>query len=116
VPLPNLVSPTSITLKNFNAVAGTAASTLVSCGTANSIKVSCVVAANVSAASAGFTLQLNDGSATYAIVSAAAIPANASLLPVTRENPVYLTEGCSIEALASEADAIHVTGSYEDIE
>jgi hypothetical protein len=49
-------------------------------------------------------------------VSGAVVPDNASLLPVTRENPVYLTEGCSLEATTSVEGSIHVTGSYEEIE
>ena len=113
--LPNIVSPTSIALKNFAAVAGTSVSTLVSCGTANSVKVSVVVAANVTTAASDFTLQFNNGTDTYSIVSSAVVPANASLLPVTRENPVYLTQGCSLEATSGSEGTIHVTGSYEDI-
>lgn len=113
--LPNLVSPTSIVLKSFAAPAGTAAATLVSCGTASSVKVSCVVAASVTTAATDFTLAFNDGTATHAIVYAAVVPANAALLPVTRENPVYLTEGTSIEATSSVEGSVHVTGSYEEI-
>ncbi len=116
MPLPNIVSPASITLKNFAAVAGTSAVTLATCGTSNSIKVSCVVAANVTSSSSDFTLSFNNGTTSYSIVSGAVVPDNASLLPVTRENPVYLTEGCSLEATTSVEGSIHVTGSYEEIE
>jgi hypothetical protein len=43
------------------------------------------------------------------------VPANASLVVISRENPAYLGEGYSIQVVAAATGAIHITGSYEEI-
>jgi hypothetical protein len=43
------------------------------------------------------------------------VPADASVVVVDRNSPVYLEEGDSIEAVASAAATIEIVGSYEEI-
>lgn len=113
---PNIVSPTSITLKQLSTTVGTAALTLVTCASDKAIKLSTLFAANVQGTNAGdITIRVSDGTATHAVCSTVSVPADASLVVVDRNSPVYLEEGDSIEAIASAAATIEVVGSYEEI-
>lgn len=113
---PNIVSPTSITLKQLSTTVGTAALTLVTCATDRALKLSTLYAANVDGTNAGeITIRVSDGTATHAVCSTVSVPADASLVVVDRNSPVYLEEGDSIEAIASAAATIEVVGSYEEI-
>lgn len=112
---PNIVSPTTVTLKAVNTTVGTSAITIVTCGSNKAVKLSSLMAANVTATNAAVTLRFNDGTSTHAICSSVVVPANASLLVVTRDNPVYLEEGKSVQAVAGATGAIHVVASYEEI-
>jgi hypothetical protein len=112
---PNIVSPTSVTLRHLAAGVGSTFSTLVSCAADKSLKVSTIVASNVTATHTAISLVLYNGTATHAIASNVTVPEKASLVIVSRENPVYLTEGCTLDVAAGIASAIHVTGSYEEV-
>lgn len=113
---PNIVSPTSITLKQLSTTVGTAAITLVTCATDRAIKLSTLFAANVQGTNAGdITIRVSDGTATHAVCSTVSVPADASLVVVDRNSPVYLEEGDRIEAVASAAATIEIVGSYEEI-
>jgi hypothetical protein len=50
---PNIVSPTTITLKQLSTTVGTAAITLVTCAADRAVKLSTLYAANVDGTSAG---------------------------------------------------------------
>ena len=113
---PNIVSPTSITLRQLSSTVGTAAITLVTCATDRAIKLSTLYAANVQGTNAGdITIRVSDGTATHAVCSTVSVPADASLVVVDRNSPVYLEEGDRIEAIASAAGTIEIVGSYEEI-
>ena len=91
---PNIVSPTSITLKQLSTTVGTAALTLVTCATDRAVKLSTLYAANVEGTNAGdITIRVSDGTATHAVCSTVSVPADASLVVVDRNSPVYLEEG-----------------------
>jgi hypothetical protein len=113
---PNIVSPTTITLKQLSTTVGTAAITLVTCAADRAVKLSTLYAANVDGTSAGdITIRVSDGTATHAVCSTVSVPADASVVVVDRNSPVYLEEGDSIEAVASAAATIEIVGSYEEI-
>lgn len=113
---PNIKSPTSITLKQLSSTVGTAALTLVTCGADKAIKLSALFAANVQGTSAGdITIRVSDGTSTHAVCSTVSVPADASVLVVDRNSPLYLEEGDSVEAVASATGTIQIVGSYEEI-
>jgi hypothetical protein len=113
---PNIVSPTSITLKQLSTTVGTAAITLVTCATDRAVKVSTLYAANVQGSNAGdITIRVSDGTATHAVCSTVSVPADASVIVVDRNSPVYLEEGDSVEAIASATGTIEIVGSFEEI-
>ena len=113
---PNIVSPTTITLKNVASTVGTSAITIVTCAADKALKVSTLYAANVEGSNAGdFSARVSDGTSTHAICSTVSVPADASLVVVDRNSPVYLEDGDSIQVVASAAGVIHVVASYEEI-
>jgi len=113
---PNVNAPGSITLKQFSSTVGTAAITLVTCATDKAVKVSTLYAANVQGSNAGdITIRVSDGTATHAVCSTVSVPADASLIVVDRNSPVYLEEGDRIEAIASATGTIQIVGSFEEI-
>ena len=113
---PNIVSPTTITLKNVGSTVGTAAITLVTCGSNKAVKVSTVYAANIQGSNAvDVTCRLNVSGATHAIASTVSVPADATLVIVDRDSPVYLEEGHTLEAFASATGSLHLVASYEEI-
>jgi hypothetical protein len=115
MPSPNIVSPTSIVLKSIGTSVGTSNLTVVTCPSNKSIKVSSLMAANVTATASSISLRFDDGTATHSMMASIAVPDNATLLCITRENPAYLKEGEKIEAVCDAENAIHLTGSYEEI-
>jgi hypothetical protein len=113
---PNIVSPTTITLKNTGASVGTSAATVLTCDANKAIKVSTLTFANTHGSNAAdATLNLVSGGATVAICSTVSVPADATLVAVDRNSPIYLEEGDSLTASASAASAIQVVVSYEEI-
>lgn len=113
---PNIVSPTTITLRQLSSTVGTAAITLVTCATDRAIKLSTLFAANVQGTNAGdITIRVSDGTSTHAVCSTVSVPADASVLVVDRNSPLYLEEGDSVEAVASATGTIQIVGSYEEI-
>lgn len=112
---PNIVSPTTITLKSVGTTVGTAAVTILTCPSNKALKVSTVYAANVQGTNAvDVSCRLSVSGTTHAIASTISVPADATLIVVDRNAPVYLEEGNSLEALASTA-ALHIVASYEEI-
>lgn len=113
---PNIVSPTTITLKNVASTVGTSAVTIVTCATDRALKVSTLTFANKDGTNAADgTLNLVSGGATVAICSTVSVPADATLVVVDRNSPVYLEEGDSLTASASAENAIEIVASYEEI-
>ena len=55
------------------------------------------------------------GGSTIAICSTVSVPADATLVVVDRNSPVYLEEGDSLTASASAASALQIVVSYEEI-
>lgn len=116
---PNIVSPTTITLKNVASTVGTSATTLVTCASSKSVKVSTLLITNVddsySSAAKTITCQLSSTAATHAIAMRASVNADATLVVVDRNAPIYLDEGQSLQVLAYATGTIHAVACYEEI-
>ncbi len=110
---PNIIQPTSITLKQIAKTVGTSAVTLLTCDAGKSVKVSTLLCSNVTATAASFTLRISDGTATHAMYSTFVVGANDSKLAVSRDYPVYLEEGSSLQAIAGATGSINIVGAYE---
>jgi len=115
---PNVNSPTRVEFKSALLAATTASQTIVSCGAASdmAIRVVSLVAANIDGSNAAdVTVTMSDGTATHSIVSTVTVPADASLVIASRENPIHLAEGWTLAGLASAASDIEFTTAHEEI-
>jgi len=115
---PNVNSPTRVEFKTARLAATTASQTIVSCGATSNmaIRVVSLVAANVdSTQAADVTVTTSDGTATRAIVSTVTVPADATLVIASRENPIHLPEGWTLAGFASAAGDIEFTAAHEEI-
>ena len=119
---PNLLNITSVLAKS-TAVALTTSDLTVLSNAASSgkvYKVNSLVVANVDGTSAAdvtvkYYSQDDIGGTGYAIASTIAVPADASLVVIDKNNAIYLEEDKSIGAKASAAGDLEVTVSYEEL-
>ena len=120
---PNIVNVTSIIGKTEVANLTTTAATSVVSNAASSglvLKINTLIVSNVDpTASCDITISLYSaaalgGTATQ-IASTISIPADTSLIVISKDTPVYLEEDRSIGATASVANDLKVVCSYEAI-
>ena len=115
---PNANSPTKVEFKSARLAATTASQTIVSCGATSNmaIRVVSLIAANIDGTNAAdVTVTTSDGTATRSIVSTVTVPADASLVIASRENPIHLAEGWTLAGLASANGDIEFTTAHEEI-
>lgn len=116
---PNLLAPATITGKTAGLALTTTNSTdALTCPANRVLKVNSVYAANVDGTNAAdVSLSFFDSSAnaTFKLASTLAVPADATLVLVDKQGPVYLEEGDKLVALAGTASDIELVISYEEI-
>jgi hypothetical protein len=120
---PNIVNVTTI-LGNSSQVAlsSTSATSLVSnAASSNKVyKINSIVVANVDGTNAvDITINIYSqaalGGTAFAIASTISVPADATLIVTDKTTSFYLLENQSIGAIASVANDIVVTSSWEEI-
>lgn len=115
---PNIVNATSITGKTAVAAVGTSATTVVSNGAGSNkvLKVNTLIISNIDGANpCDITIDIFRSSVAYMIASTITVPADASLVVISKENPIYLEEGDTLRATASAVSDLQAVCSYEDI-
>jgi hypothetical protein len=120
---PNIVNVATITGKTVVADLTTTNSTLVVENVAASgkvFKINSLIVSNVDGSSAAdITINLfsedNIGGTGTQIVSTVSVPADASLVVISKDTAIYLEEDKSIGATASAASDLKVVCSYEEI-
>ena len=117
---PNIVNVTSIFGKTMGASLGTTTTTdILTCAANKVLKVNSIIISNVDGTnSADVTVNFWDSSAAarYALASTIAVPADATLVVVGKDNPIYLEESDQIEAGASAVSDLQIIISYEEID
>lgn len=79
-------------------------------------KINSIIAANINGSlAADISISLYNGTTDFYIVSTVSIPPDATQIILTKENYLYLEEGCSIRAIAGTANAVDILISYEEI-
>ena len=115
---PNMVNVTTITGKTAAANVTTSASNLVS-NTASSgkvFKVNSLIISNVDGTnSADISASFYRSSVEYFIAKTIPVPADSTLVAISKENPLYLEEGDSIRVTASANSDLQAVCSYEEI-
>jgi len=119
---PNIVSVESIYGKTVydTDIAASAASLVVNAASSGKIyKINSLIISNIDGTvSADITVTLRNaaGGTTYStLASTVAVPADATLIIVSRDTSIYLEEDMSLYVLASAAGDLSATCSYEEI-
>ena len=120
---PNVVNVATITGKTAVTSLTTTDATLVVENPASSnkvFKINSLIVSNVDGSNAAdITISLysedNIGGTATQIVSTVSVPADASLVVISKDTSIYLEEDKSIGATASAANDLKVVCSYEEI-
>ena len=120
---PNIVNVTSIIgITTAVGLSTTAVTTFLSNADASGkvLKINTIIASNIDGtANADITVKYHlaaAGAGTFiALANTITVPADASLVIIGKDNPIYLEEDRSLTAQASAADNIAIVCSYEDI-
>lgn len=117
---PNIVNVSSIYGKTMGAaLSTTVTTTILSCASNKVLKINSIIVSNIDgAAVADATIYFYDSSTTtnYALASTIAVPADATLIVVGKDSPIYLEESDQIRAGASAAGDLQIIISYEEID
>lgn len=113
---PNVVSVTSILGKTDVQSVGVTATAITTCPTDKVYKINSLVVANIDGTNAAdITVDLFRSSVAYRIASTISIPADTTLVVISKDMGVYLEEGDAIRCTASAAGDLQATCSYEII-
>lgn len=120
---PNIVSVSAIYGENsLTALSTTSATSIVSNAASSGkvYKINSLIVANVDGTSnADITINVYSqaalGGTAYALASTVSVPADATLVVIDKNTSIYLKENQSIGAIASAANDLVVTASWEEI-
>ena len=115
---PNIVNVATIIGKTAVQSVGTSATAIVtnSAGSNKVFKVNAIVVSNIDGVnSADITVDFFRSAASTAIASTITVPADATLVILSKDTPLYLEEGDAIRCLASAAGDLQAICSYEEI-
>lgn len=116
---PNIVNVATITGKTTGAALTTTLTTSLLANSASSgkvFKINTIIVANVDGANAAdATIEYYDGSNGYKLANTIAVPADSTLIVLSKDTAIYLQEGESIRGGASAASDLECVISYEEI-
>jgi|TARA_Y100000310_G_scaffold27428_1_gene26100 hypothetical protein len=117
---PNIVNVGTISGKTLGAALGTGTADLVtnSGGSGKIFKINSVYVSNIdgtSAAACTLTFYDSSATATWHLVKTVSVPADATLVVISKNEAVYLEEGDKIAGYADVAGDLQVVISYEEI-
>ena len=115
---PNIVNVSTITGKTSVANVSTVAADIVTNSAASSkvFKINSLFISNIDGInSADITASLFRSSVAYPIASTVTVPADATVVLITKDSQIYLEEGDSIRLTASAIGDLVAVCSYEEI-
>ena len=115
---PNIVTVSTITGKTSPLILTTSNQDILTnaTGSGKLLKVNSLSAANVNgSAAAQVTVSLIRNSTEYRIASTIFVPANSTLVVISKDAQIYLEEGDSLRVVASANNYLHALCSYEII-
>jgi predicted GTPase len=115
---PNIIDVSEIKGKTSLQNISTSATEIVANGSASNkiIKINSLVVSNISGNTAGeVTVDFFRDSQSFKFASTISVPANATLVVISKETGVYLEEGDSIRCEASANNQLQAVCSYEEI-
>ena len=117
---PNILSASSIYGKTTGAALDTSTTTSLLANSASSdklLKLNSIIVANVDGTnSADVTISWYDGSNDRHLAKTVAVPADTTLVVLSKESPIYLEEGQSIRGGASANSDLEVIISYDELD
>lgn len=114
---PNVVGVTSILGKTDVQSVGVTATAITTCATDKVYKINSLVVANIDGVNAAdITVDLFRSSVAYRIASTITVPADTTLVVISKDMGIYLEEGDSIRCTASAAGDLQALCSYEIID
>ena len=117
---PNIVNVTSIYGKTMGAALSTTVSTsILTCPANKVLKINSIIVANVDGSNAAdATVQFYDSSATatYRLANTISVPADSTLVVISKDTAIYLEESDEIRAGASAASDLDIIISYEELD
>lgn len=116
---PNIINVATITGKTDVQSVGTSASSIVTNATSSGklYKINTLIISNIDGTSdADITVDLFRNSTAYHILSTVVVPADASLVAISKDNGIYLEEGDQLRLTGSSAGDLQAVCSYEIIE
>jgi hypothetical protein len=115
---PNIVNVTTIIGKTAVQDVTTTFSAIVSNDVSSNkvFKINTLIISNIDGVnSADISVDLFRSSTSYLLASTITVPADATLVVVSKDNPIYLEEGDSLRCLASANGDLEAVCSYEEI-
>jgi hypothetical protein len=115
---PNIVNVTTIIGKTAVQAVGTSATAIVTNLAASNkvFKINSLVISNVDGTNnADITVDLFRSSVAYRLANTISVPADASLVVISKDTSIYLEEGDSIRLTASAVSDLEAVCSYEEI-
>ena len=116
---PNIVNVTTIYGKTAGLAVTTSATAIVTNSAASGkvLKINTLIISNVDGTNAcDITVDIYKNQTTaYELASTVTVPADASLIIISKENSIYLEENDSLRLTASAASDLEAVCSYEEI-
>jgi hypothetical protein len=115
---PNIVNVVNINGKTAVQSIGTSATAIVtnSAGSNKVFKINSLIIANIDGTNpADVTVDLFRSSVSYKIASTVTVPADSSLVVISKGTVIYLEEGDSLRLVASATGDLQGVCSYEEI-
>lgn len=114
--MPNLNAPSNVEAKLARIELTTSSQTVFTTPAAKVSRVVSVIATNIDGTNnADVTIATTDGSTAIDLLKTVVVPADASLVAISRDNILYVPAGSSLTALASANGDIVLHVSYEEI-
>lgn len=114
---PNIVQVSSILGKTDVLNVTTTITAITTCPTDKLYKINSVIVSNIDGVNvADVSVELRRSSVSYSLASTITVPADATLVVVSKDMGIYLEEGDAIRLLASANGDLQAVCSYEIID
>lgn len=115
---PNIITASAVYGKTAGMNVGTSEVAIVtnSSSSGKIYKINALIVANIDGTNvADVTVRVWKGSTAYSIATTIPVPADASLVVISRDNQVYLQENDSLRLFASAASDLQAVCSWEEV-
>ena len=114
---PNIIGVTSILGKTAVMAVPNATTPLVSNALASNtvVKINTLIAGNITGSVQTISVELVRGGSNYNIAQTVSVPANSTIVVLTKDTTIYLEEGDTLNVFAGTVSALEAVCSYEII-